>query len=58
MNIIDHRTHNIVTPKGVIRANVYGIVYDDKVLSGFIIHKDKEYKVYQRRSLWHVDEVL
>jgi hypothetical protein len=58
MNIIDNRVHNIVSNYGVIQAKVYGIVYDDRLLSGFITHKGIEYKVYQRRSIWHVDAVL
>ena len=55
--IIDPREHNIVTSKGVIKGKVvHDITYKDKVMTGKIMFNDTERKVYQRRSLWHLEE--
>jgi len=57
VNIIDPREHSIVTPTGIIKGKVvYDIIYKDKVMTGKIMFNDSERNVYQRRSLWHLEE--
>jgi hypothetical protein len=57
VNIIDPREHNIVTSTGIIKGKVvYDIIYKDKAMTGKIMFNGTERNVYQRRSLWHLEE--